>query len=405
MKLTQLSFSLQSLCVYQELGEQALLTEVKALLMGLTTQGEYPSCVHQVLGNYGKIFSLLREGGHQSIGEYLWDVLRYQSTLYGALVSEGRSDPALQNGARREVETLIALAKLDCDALLDALRPSIPLDDQSFLGDLPRWSNRCPFDFDLLTAFHQECGCGVFAQYQHFIYRNRTLMPLTQVASRPYDRMRGYRLQREQVYQNTKQLVQEHKAQNILLFGDGGTGKSAVVKSMAWEFPRLRLIQIDHDSLRFLPELVIELQKSSYPFVLFIDDLAFDFDDNTYSALKSILEGGLETPPSHVVIYATSNRRHLVRQTFTERAGEEVDMMETIAEKTALAQRFGLRIPYMSMNQEEYLGLVDYLYQQEERGIASLSTEELHHDAMQWEIRRGGRTPRVAEQFIRSLGG
>ena len=131
-----------------------------------------------------------------------------------------------------------------------------------------------------------------------------------------------------------------------------------------------------------------------------IDDLAFDQDDKTYSSLKTILEGSLEKRPANVAIYATSNRRHLVRQNFSDRGSDEVDISETIAEKTALAERFGLRIPYLTMNKADYLALVDYLAAQE--GIR-IEPERLHAQAMTWEIRHAGRTPRVARQFIASL--
>ena len=163
----------------------------------------------------------------------------------------------------------------------------------------------------------------------------------------------------------------------------------------------LRLIEIQKENLVGMPRLIRSLAGRRQKFILFIDDLAFDQDDQTYSSLKTILEGGLEKRPVNVAIYATSNRRHLVRQTFSERAGEEIDTFETISEKTALAERFGLRIPYMTMNKRDYLALIDHLaglYQVE------MDRELLHARAMEWEIRHAGRTPRVARQFIASLG-
>ena len=149
-----------------------------------------------------------------------------------------------------------------------------------------------------------------------------------------------------------------------------------------------------------MPQLIRSLAGRRQKFILFIDDLAFDQDDKTYSALKTILEGTLEKRPANVAIYATSNRRHLVRQTFADRAGDEVDTFETISEKTALAERFGLRIPYLTMNKAGYLALVDHLAAQ--AGI-SMDRDALHAQAMTWEIRHAGRTPRVARQFVASL--
>ena len=139
-----------------------------------------------------------------------------------------------------------------------------------------------------------------------------------------------------------------------------------------------------------MPRLIRSLAGRRQKFILFIDDLAFDQDDNTYSIMKTILEGGLERRPANVAIYATSNRRHLVRQSFSDRAGDEVDAFETISEKTALAERFGLRIPYLTMSKADYLALVDHLAA---RAGVAMSAELLHAQAMTWEIRHAGRTP------------
>ena len=227
-------------------------------------------------------------------------------------------------------------------------------------------------------------------------------MPVTDPdCPKPQDLL-GYEHQRGQVEQNTRLMLAGRQANNVLLFGDGGTGKSATVKSMLYlpGMEELRLIEVEKENLTGMPELIRSLAGRRQKFILFIDDLAFDQDDKTYSALKTILEGGLERRPVNVAIYATSNRRHLVRQTFAERAGDEVDTFETISEKTALAERFGLRIPYLTMNKPDYLAQVDHLAR-----LAGVSMEKdvLHAQAMTWEIRHAGRTPRTARQFIASL--
>ena len=197
-------------------------------------------------------------------------------------------------------------------------------------------------------------------------------------------------------------MLEGHLVNNVLLFGDGGTGKSATVKSMLFRpgFGDLRLIEVQKEGLAQMPRLIRSLAGRRQKFILFIDDLAFDQDDNTYSIMKTILEGGLERRPANVAIYATSNRRHLVRQSFSDRAGDEVDAFETISEKTALAERFGLRIPYLTMSKADYLALVDHLAA---RAGVAMSAELLHAQAMTWEIRHAGRTPRTAQQFIASL--
>ncbi len=149
-----------------------------------------------------------------------------------------------------------------------------------------------------------------------------------------------------------------------------------------------------------MPQLIRSLGGRRQKFILFIDDLAFDQDDRTYGVLKTILEGGLEPRPANVAIYATSNRRNLVRQTFSDREGDEVDRGETIQEKTALADRFGLRIPYLGLAKAEYLSLVERLAAQAD---IQMPQEELFARAVRWDARHPGRSPRTAQQFIASL--
>lgn len=214
--------------------------------------------------------------------------------------------------------------------------------------------------------------------------------------------MLGYELQRDQVIANTRALLEGKAVNNVLLFGDSGTGKSATVKSLLAipGFDQLRLIEVQKEGLADMPRLIRTLGGRRLKFILFIDDLAFDQDDTTYSVMKTILEGGLEKRPVNVAIYATSNRRHLVRQTFSDRAGDEVDASETIQEKTSLAERFGLRIPYLALNQAEYLELIERMAAL--HGV-TVDRQKLRADALQWAMRHPGRTPRTAKQFIASL--
>ena len=356
----------------------------------------------ETLEDYTDLFYDLRQEGYEGIGDWLWDWLRYTETPYSRLIDQGKSDPALENAARRDIDTLVLLAETDCDRFIDAMKPLLGSEYAPVLAGLPRWRASAPFDFDSLTQFYKDHGAGLFAKYRAFLWEDGVLVPVADPdCPRPEDLL-GYEHQRGQVEQNTRLMLAGRQANNVLLFGDGGTGKSATVKSMLYlpGMEDLRLIEVEKENLTGMPGLIRSLAGRRQKFILFIDDLAFDQDDKTYSALKTILEGSLEKRPINVAIYATSNRRHLVRQTFTERAGEEVDTFETISEKTALAERFGLRIPYLTMNKAGYLALVDHLAAQ--AGI-DLPTDRLHAQAMTWEIRHAGRTPRVARQFVASL--
>ena len=397
MNLNALQAAFGGICIYRPLMDTPLMRAISRLLSSCVSgSGE------QALEQYGRVFYLLRAEGFQGLGDWLWDYLRYTESPYGTLAEQGGRDPALEEGARRDVETLVLLAETDCDRYIDAMKAALSADYAPVLAGLPRWKAGAPFDFAELTDFYRARGCGLYARYRAFLWEEGELIPVADPdCPKPQDLL-GYELQRGQVEQNTRQLMAGHPANNVLLFGDGGTGKSATVKSMLYlpGMEDLRLIEIQKENLTGLPRLMRSLSGRRQKFILFIDDLAFDQDDKTYSSLKTILEGSLEKRPSNVAIYATSNRLHLVRQTFTDRAGDEVDTFETISEKTALAERFGLRIPYLTMNKEGYLALVDYLARQ--AGIA-MEPGELHAQAMTWEIRHSGRTPRVARQFIASL--
>ena len=397
MELTPLELGLRGLCACRPILEQA---PVQAALQLLAACRERDG--QAALERYAQMINALCAAGFSTMGDWLWDWLRYTDTAYGRMVERGDSDPVLEAAAHRDVETLRRLAGLEGDAVVEELRRLLPPDCVAVAEELPRLPASVPFDFQSLTDFYRSQGCGLFARYRTFLWEEGILVPVADPDCPKPVELLGYESQRQQVLDNTMLLMKGHPANNVLLFGDGGTGKSATVKSMLYlpGMEELRLIELQKENLVGMPQLIRELGQRRQKFILFIDDLAFDQDDMTYSSLKTILEGGLEKRPVNVAIYATSNRRHLVRQNFSDRGSDEVDAFETIAEKTALAERFGLRIPYMTMNKREFLALVDHL-----AGLygVDMDQELLHAKAMEWEIRHAGRTPRVARQFIATL--
>ena len=397
MNLILLRAQLRGLSAFRSLLDTPMLKDALQLLDAAARRdGE------GALAAYDQMFYLLKAEGYSGLGTWMWDTLRYTETPYGDLAGSGRSDPELEGAARRDVDALLQLARLGAEDIRVALKPILTEEYVSVLDNLPAWETGAPFTFEELAAFYQENGAGLYAKYRAFLWEEGRLVPVADPDCPHPVELLGYDQQRKQVLDNTRLLVEGKPSNNVLLFGDGGTGKSATVKSMLYlpGTENLRLIEIQKENLVGMPRLIRSLAGRRQSFILFIDDLAFDQDDKTYSSLKTILEGGLEKRPLNVAIYATSNRRHLVRQTFSDRAGDEVDAFETISEKTALAERFGLRIPYMTMSKSEYLALIDHL-----AGLyhVEMNREVLHAKAMEWEIRHAGRTPRVARQFIASL--
>lgn len=410
MNFSSLRYALQGLSAYRGLLDEPVFDQATTLIYTLSVeQAEQQDDRDHVWGEealsaYAKLFQALCDGGFDGIGDWLWDKLRYTETPFALSAQSDSASPALEQAARRDVDALLALAELDCGAILTAIAALLPPEQASMVQAMPRWTASAPFDFDRLVRFYRDHGAGLYARYRAFLWEDGQLVPVADPDCPKPEDLLGYEQQRSQVETNTRQMMAGHYANNVLLFGDGGTGKSATVKSMLYlpGMEDLRLIEIQKENLTGLPQLMRSLGDRRQKFILFIDDLAFDQDDKTYSSMKTILEGSLEKRPANVVIYATSNRRHLVRQNFSDRGNDEVDAAETIAEKTALAERFGLRIPYLSMSKADFLALVDYLAGQ--NGL-TLPAQELHARAMTWEIRHSGRTPRVARQFISSLLG
>ena len=394
----ELRAALLGLSAYKALREEPLLKAVGNLLDGLAAgRGE------EALGAYTDVVLALQEAGAHGMGDGLLALLRYRETPYPrALTGPAGADAVLEAAARRDVNVLKRLRGLDCGAVLEKLTGLLGPEFAPVLEELPRWQAGADFDFDGLTAFYREHGAGLFARYRAFVWTDGALIPVHEPDCPDEEEMMGYTLQRDQVIANTRALLEGRRVNDVLLYGDSGTGKSATVKCLLSvpDFGNLRLIEVQKEGLRDMPAPIRSLRGRQQKFILFIDDLAFDQDDNTYSVVKTILEGGLEKRPDNVAIYATSNRRLLVRQTFSDRAGDEVDIRETIAEKTALSDRFGLRIPYLALNKAEFLELIEQLADQ--AGV-SMDRGELMREAVKWDMKFPGRTPRGARQFIASL--
>ena len=351
---------------------------------------------------YTDLFYQLRQEGCPGLGSWLADALRWSEGPYPRLAERGGSDPALEQAARLDISAFELLASVDCDRWLAALGRLLDSDYQGVLTSLPRWQGGVPFSFGALTEAYRAEGAGLFARYRAFVWDSGQLIPVAHPDCPGSDQLLGYDGQRAEVERNTRALVEGRYVNNVLLYGESGTGKSATVKNLLTlpGMEELRIIEADKENLGGLPALIRTLDGRRQKFIVFIDDLTFDRDDPTYSVLKTILEGGVERRPQNVAIYATSNRRHLVRQTISERAGDEMDRSETIREKTSLADRFGVRVLFQGLAKAEFLALVDMLAGQ--RGV-DMPQEELHRQAVAWERFHGAQTPRTALQFILSL--
>ena len=335
--------------------------------------------------------------------DYLSNAVLESETICVRQAAAGQLSPVLQSALDSELAFLQALCGLTLDKLFQTAYSE--QSQRPELAFLPRWETR---ELDLAAAYTQRMsevgkkGYGMFAKHHVFTVENGQLVPVKYPDPQKLSELPGYEQEREKVIANTRALLTGMPANNVLLYGDAGTGKSSTVKAICNEFAAegLRLVEVKKNQLYQIPDLMDKLAANPLKFILFIDDLSFTANDDNFAALKAILEGSVGGRARNIAVYATSNRRRLVRQTFSDRAGDEVDASETIQEKTSLSDRFGLRIPYLALNQAEFLELVEGMAEQ--AGIA-LDRDSLRAEAVKWEMRNPGRTPRTAKQFIASL--
>lgn len=351
---------------------------------------------------YTALFETVAAQGRDSLGGWLLDRLRYGESPFAEAAARGEESEALSRAAEHDIGLFARLASLPCGEIKAAIAALLPAGWAEAVAGLPEWRSEAPFDFLSMRRFYRVNGTGMFARYRAFTWSSSQLLPVERPDFVPEEELWGYRLQRDQVVANTRALIQGRQVNNVLLYGDPGTGKSATVKALLGVpgFESLRLIEVHKTDLGDFGQLLRQLAHRPQKFILFIDDLAFDQDDMTYSVLKSVLEGGLEPRPDNVAVYATSNRRNLVRQSFSDRRGDEVDINETVQEKTSLAERFGLRIPFTALNRNQFLEMVEELAQR--KGVCC-DREVLRAEAVKWEMRHPSRTPRTALQFLANL--
>ena len=267
--------------------------------------------------------------------------------------------------------------------------------------------------FDLVTGFYREHGVGMFGLNRAFRIENDgggvKFLPINNADKIMLSDLIGYEHQKRELVANTEAFVRSRSANNVLLYGDSGTGKSSSVKAVLNEYAAegLRMIEIYKHQFRDLSAVIAAVKRRNYRFIIFIDDLSFEEHEVEYKFLKAVIEGGVETRPDNVLLYATSNRRHLIRETWNDRSDMEHDgdihRSDTMEEKLSLASRFGVAINYSSPNREQYHDIVRGLAAR--AGRLDLPEEELLLLANRWEIRHGGVSGRTAQQFINYLAG
>lgn len=266
--------------------------------------------------------------------------------------------------------------------------------------------------YDIMMEFYRHYGVGKFGMNRAFRIEVRDgrpeIVPITATSSVVLDDLVGYERQKKQLVENTEAFLNEQPSNNVLLYGDAGTGKSTSIKALLnMYYDRgLRMIEAYKHDFKYLPEIISIIKSRNYRFIIYMDDLSFESAETEYKYLKAIIEGDLEERPDNVLIYATSNRRHLIRESFSDRQeidANDVHKNDTMMEKLSLSARFGVSIAYYKPAHQEYHNIVKTLA--ERSSLTELSEEELLLEADRWATRHGGESGRVAQQFINHLSG
>ena len=316
--------------------------------------------------------------------------------------------PALIAATKQDLQSLQLLYQCSSNLLSEWVRSATNVSPVAWDYQSPTQTNFQQLDnwadgLEDLAAYYQQYGTGLFAQYQALRWQSGQLVGINTPDPVQVNQLAGYEYQRDTLIKNTEFLLAGYPALHVLLYGSRGSGKSSLVKGLLHEYQsrRLRIIEVAKSDLQALPTILEQLRGAVQKFIIFVDDLSFEEDDDAFKALKVVLEGNLTARPQNVVVYATSNRRHLIKEFFDDRPSpsnsEEVHAWDTVQEKLSFSDRFGLTITFESADQKTYLKIVHHLAAQ---ANINLSQQDLEYQALQWATRHNGRSGRTARQFI-----
>lgn len=347
---------------------------------------------------YARFVSQIYAGGG-SLTTLVQTQVFENENAYIKAVASGKDCPAcIAEAAKKELELFSefgALTRADFAEDMEISEREIP-DFQSVNATLPAAYAKRLQNVD-------KVGYGVFSTHGMFrLSEEKTIEPILSADKTEVKKFIGYEAEREKVMQNTRAFVAGRPAANVLLYGDAGTGKSSTVKAVANAFysDGVRLIELRKDQLSLLPFVMGKIAGNPLKFIIFIDDLSFNRSDDHFSMLKAALEGSASAKAENAVIYATSNRRHIIKESFSDRDGDDVHVNDTLQETLSLSERFGLTVLFAKPDKKLYLEIVEKLA---ERYSLTVNKAELFERAEAFALKKGNRSARCAEQFIESL--
>ena len=384
--LSELNLRLQSLAIFRELLKDPVISALSRYLASPEVSA------------YADFVAALYDTEKRTLAGYVQSIANNDENVFIRMIGRGAQPwPEMEENLRAELDVLQAVADLTPETLREGL---------AWDGYLPGFAVKT---VAIAESYWERCrniGCcgyGLYAKY-HMFYLNADsrIVPVRYPDQIRLSSLVDYEREKKVILDNTLALLEGKPAANVLLTGDAGTGKSSTVKAIvnALYGRGLRILEVRKEQLHQLPEVLDTLNGNPLKFILFIDDLSFEKDDDNFSALKAILEGSVSAKASNIVIYATSNRRHLIKESFSERDGDDVHRNDTMQQLISLSERFGLHVTFQKPDKKTYLDIVRHLAR--ERGVER-SNEELEVLAERYALGRGGRSARAATQFVDSL--
>ncbi len=393
--LHNLSVNLHSLTVFRALLCEPVFARLSEYLDSLEADAPMFSRVDK----YSAFVSALYASGKKSLAKFVNSAVNEDENVYNKCIGMGK-EPS--ESLKKAVESELAILQQVAELTPMLLRKGIDTWD----GYLPEWESESvnlAEDYKHRVENIGKYGYGIYAKFHMFyIDRENKIVPVKNPDDTRLSQLIDYKREQGIIMDNTKALLEGKPAANILLTGDAGTGKSSTIKAVVNELYNegLRILEIRKEQLREIPAILDELTLNPLKFILFIDDLSFAKDDDNFSALKAILEGSVSAKSGNVVIYATSNRRHLVKEKFSDREGDDVHRNDTMQEIISLSERFGIQITFCRPDKKTYLDIVHHLA--DEHGII-YTPEKLDIVAERFALMRGTRSARAAKQFIDGL--
>ncbi len=390
MNFDRLNLLFHSLVIFRRLLEDKVMLKFFDLTNSVSEDSS------EQVKKYAAFVSLLFKA-NDSFTDYVLDLTLSDDNFYVADIGKGKSGNLhLESCLVNELKILQEISQVCSDDIRNRLK---------FNGYLPSYGIR---DVDFIKEYKERMdniafwGYGIYSKHHMFTVKRNKIIPVKHPDTVTLGELKGYEEERKAVIDNTLSLLKGNPAANVLLYGDSGTGKSSTVKAVANEYKDkgLRLIEIRKDQLHDIPAVLDEIYDSCLKFILYIDDLSFTKNNDEFGSLKAVLEGSVAAKPNNVAIYATSNRRHLIKETFADREGDDIHINDTIQELSSLSERFGMTVCFERPGKEQYLKIIDSLIK--DYGL-NIGKNDLYMYAEQYALIRGGRSPRIARQLVEHL--